>query len=64
MLQKPNCLATSITPTRSLPVKFHRTIVAGTLADVDHSPAVFAFLEVVKANLPSPHLPGALIPGE
>jgi DNA-binding transcriptional LysR family regulator len=50
--------------TRSLPVKFHRTIVAGTLAEVDHSPAVFAFLEVVRAHRPSPHLPGALVPGE
>lgn len=50
--------------TRSLPVKFHRTMVAGILADVDHSPAVFAFLEVVKANLPSPHRPGAVVLGE
>jgi|694.fasta_scaffold02121_29 DNA-binding transcriptional LysR family regulator len=49
---------------RSLPVKFHRTIVAGILAEVDHSPAVFAFLEVVRAHRPSPHLPGALVPGE
>ncbi len=50
--------------TRSLPVKFHRTIVAGILGNVDHSPAVFAFLEVVKANLPSPHLPGTVVLGE